>query len=140
MANNCSREEDQFKSMPMSAATFMVGKMEALGACYRTIPAFNLAEDYLSSSVRMQLIAKSQPKGIYGVGTCMEGFAKGDADSMRVVGLSSDFRALQQSASAMTGQSYEAKRMATKLYASECHHEQEQIYKWPSVAAAMCRY
>lgn len=140
MANNCSREEDQFKSMPMSAATFMAGKTEAVGACYRLVTPSSVSEDYISSGVRAQMIQKAHPRGYFRVGVCMDGYAKGDVDERRVVGLASEYRTLQQGAAAVTGQKYEASRMAVKLYAQNCHHEQEQLYKWPASAAAFCRY
>lgn len=140
LANGCSREEDQFKSMPMSCATFLAGRAEALGTCYRTVTPSSTAEDYMASGVRAQLIQKTHPYGTYGVGTCNEGFAKGEADTLRVAALAAEYRANQQSASTITGQQYESARNARKLYASSCHHEETQIYDYPAVAAAMCRH
>lgn len=140
MANNCSREEDQFKSMPISAATYMAGKTEALGACYRKVTPSSIAEDYISSGVRAQLINKAHPRGVFRVGVCMDGYAKGDVDERRVAGLASEYRTLQQGAATVTRQKYESSKLAVKLYASGCHHEQEQLYKWPATAAAFCRY
>lgn len=140
LANGCHREEQQFKAMPMSCATFLAGKHEALGTCFRTVTPNSLAEDFISSGVRMQLVAKKNWKGEFGVGTCMEGFAKGEAENRRVAALASEFRALQQSPAVVTGQQYESSRMAVKLYATDCSHEQEQLYKWPATAAAFCRY
>nr|P83592.1 RecName: Full=R-phycoerythrin gamma chain, chloroplastic; Flags: Precursor [Corallina officinalis]AAO50083.1 R-phycoerythrin gamma subunit [Corallina officinalis] len=140
LANGCSREEDQFKSMPVSAATFLAGKHESLGTCFRVVTPSNIAEDYIASGVRMQLVAKSNSTGVYGVGSCMEGFAKGDAEARRVAALAAEYRALQQSPAAVTGRQYESSRMAVKLYAQNCSHEQEQLYKWPATAAAFCRY
>lgn len=140
MANNCSREEDQFKGMPISCATYMQGKAEMMGTCYRTVVPGSTAEDYIASGVRSQLTAKSLPWGEYGVGSCMEGFKKGDAEERRVAALAAEFRAQQQSAAAITGQQYESSRTAVKLYASDCHHEQQQLFNWPATAAALCRY
>lgn len=140
MANGCSREEDQFKSMPMSCATYMAGRSEALGTCYRLVTPSTLAEDYMASGVRAQLVKLTNPYGVYGTGSCVEGSVKGDAENLRVSALASEFRANQQSPSAVTGQQYESARTARKLYASSCHHEETQIYEYPAVAAAMCRH
>lgn len=73
MANGCHREEQQFKNMPMSAATFMAGKSEATGACYRSVLPSSTAEDYMSSGIRMQLKAKGNPYGVYTIGGCVCG-------------------------------------------------------------------
>ncbi len=140
MANGCHREEQQFKNMPMSAATYLAAKSEASGACYRTVTPGSVAEDYMSSGIRMQLKAKGNPYGVYTVGVCAEGFAKGDAEMLRVAALSAEYRAMQQSPAKVTGSAYEASRTAIKLYAQNCHHEQEQLCKWPATAAAFCRY
>lgn len=139
-ANNCSREEDQFKSMPMSAATFLAGRAEAMGTCYRNVSPSSVAEDYMADGVRAQLIAMQHKSGVYRVGVCEDGYAKGDAENRRVAALASEFRGAQQSAAAVTGQQYESARTARKLYASTCHHEETQIYQYPAVAAAMCRH
>nr|P34784.1 RecName: Full=R-phycoerythrin gamma chain, chloroplastic; Flags: Precursor [Aglaothamnion neglectum]AAA32635.1 R-phycoerythrin gamma subunit [Aglaothamnion neglectum] len=140
LAHNCSREEAQFKEMPMSCATFLASKMEATGACYRTVRPTSVAEDYMAGSVRAQLYTKLNPKGVYGVGACEDGHAKGDADQRRVIALASEYRAAAQSPSTVTGQQYKSAQLATQLFAHDCHHEQEQIYEYPAVAAAMCRY
>lgn len=140
LSNGCSREEDQFKSMPMSCATFLAGRAEALGTCSRSITPSSAAEDYMASGVRAQLVQKSNPTGVFAVGFCEEGHARGDAHELRVNALASEYRAYQQSASTVTGQNYEAARTARKLYASCCHHEETQIYQYPAVAASMCRH
>lgn len=140
MANGCDREEQQFKSMPISAATFMAGKAEATGTCYRLVTPSSVVEDYCASGVRMQLKAKANASGVYAIGYCAEGFAKGDAEDLRVAALSAEYRTLQQSPNTVTAQKYESSRTAVKLYAQGCSHEQEQLFKWPAVAAAFCRY
>ena len=138
LAHNCSREEAQFKDMPMSCATYLAGRAEALGTCYRNVPPSSVAEDYMANSVRSQLIAKNNPRGVYGIGFCEEGFAKGDAEALRVSVLGSQYRIANQSASALTGSQYASATTARQLYASSCHHEETQIYQYPAVAAAMC--
>lgn len=140
MANGCDREEQQFKSMPMSAATFMAGKAEATGTCYRLVTPNSIAEDYCASGVRMQLKAKANKSGVYALGYCAEGTSSGEAEMLRVASLAAEYRTLQQSPSTTTRQQYESSRTAVKLYAQGCGHEQEQLYKWPAVAAAFCRY
>lgn len=140
LAHNCSREEAQFKDMPMSCATYLAGKMEALGTCTRSVLPTSKAEDYMAGSVRSQMTAKAHPTGEYRVGVCMDGYAKGDADNRRVVALASEFRAAQQSASTVTGQQYESARIATQLFTHECHHEETQVFEYPAVAAALCKY
>ncbi|PXF46179.1 R-phycoerythrin gamma chain, chloroplastic [Gracilariopsis chorda] len=137
--NGCHREEQQFKEMPMSTATYLAGRSEALGTCYRLVTPTTVAEDYMADSVRSQITQKAHPTGVYRVGVCEDGYAKGDAENRRVAALASEFRTSQQSASAITGQQYESARTARKLYASSCHHEETQIYQYPAVAAAMCR-
>ncbi|KAI0561161.1 R-phycoerythrin gamma subunit [Gracilaria domingensis] len=133
------REEQQFSTMPMSSATFVAGRAEAMGTCYRVVTPSSVAEDYMAAGVRAQLTAKAHPSGVYRVGVCEDGYAKGDAENLRVAALAAEYRAAQQSASAVTGQQYESARTARKLYASSCHHEETQIYAYPAVAAAMCR-
>lgn len=140
MAHGCHREEQQFKEMPMAAATYMATGMEAKGACYRTVRPSSIAEDYMVGSVRAQIYKKMNPSGVYGVGACEDGHAKGDADLRRVIALASEYRAAQQSASAVTGSQYESAKVARQLFAHDCHHEETQIYDYPAVAAAMCRY
>lgn len=140
LAHNCSREESQFKSMPMSAATFLAGKMEALGTCYRTVRPTTKAEDYMAGSVRAQMYTKANPTGVYSVGGCEDGHAKGDAEMRRIVALASEYRAAQASASTVTGQQYESARMATQLFTHNCHHEETQVFDYPAVAAALCKY
>lgn len=140
LAHNCSREEAQFKAMPMSCATYLAGRSEALGTCYRVVTPSTVAEDYMADGVRAQLTQIAHPFGEYRVGVCEDGYAKGDAEARRVAGLASEFRANQQSASAVTGQQYESARNALQLYVHGCHHEEEQVFKYPAVAAAMCRY
>lgn len=140
MANGCHREEQQFSSMPMSAATYMAAKAEAMGTCYRQVTPNSVAEDYISSGIRLQLNAKANKSGVYALGYCAEGFAKGDAEMLRVASLASEFRALQMSPSAVTRAQYESSRTAVKLYAKGCNHEEGQLYKWPACAAAFCRY
>lgn len=140
LAHGCSREEDQFKSMPMSCATFLAGRMEAMGTCYRNVNPTSIAEDYMAAGVRAQLTQKQHASGVYRVGVCEDGHAKGDAEARRVAALASEFRTSQQSKATMTGQQYESARTARQLYASCCHHEETQIYKYPAVAAAMCRH
>lgn len=138
LAHNCSREESQFKNMPMSAATYLAGRTEALGTCTRLVPPSSVAEDYMSQCVRSQMIAKNNPRGVYGIGFCEEGFAKGDAEARRVATLTGEFRAHQQSASALTAAQYNSAQTARQLFASTCHHEETQIYQYPTVAAALC--
>lgn len=140
LSHNCSREEAQFKEMPMSCATFLAGKMEAMGTCYRTVRPNTIEEDYMSGSVRAQLYTKMNPTGVYGTGACEDGHTQGDADLRRVLALASEYRAVQQSPSTVTAQMYESSRMARQLFAHDCHHEETQIYDYPAVAAAMCRY
>lgn len=140
LAHGCSREEDQFKNMPMSCATYLAGRMEALGTCYRNVTPTSIPEDYMADGVRAQLTQKAHPTGVYRVGVCEEGFAKGDAEARRVTALAAEYRASQQSAATVTGQQYESARTARQLFASTCHHEETQIYKYPAVAAAMCRH
>jgi hypothetical protein len=65
MANGCDREEKQFASMPMSAATFLAGKTEATGACFRNVLPTSTSEDYMASGIRAQLIAQKMPGGVY---------------------------------------------------------------------------
>lgn len=140
LANGCSREEDQFKSMPMSCATFMAGRSEALGTCYRNVTPGSLAENYMADGVRAQLTQMAHPSGVYRVGVCEDGHAKGDAENRRVAALASEYRSYQQSAAAITGEQYESARTALKLYAHNCHHEEVQLFEYPAVAAAMCRH
>lgn len=140
LSNCCSREEDQFKSMPMSCATYLACRAEAAGTCFRTVTPSSLAENYMASSVKSQLTQIAHPTGIYRVGVCEDGHASGDAEERRIASLASEFRAYQQSAAAVTGQQYESARTALKLYAHNCHHEEQQIYSYPAVAAAMCRH
>eukprot|EP00737_Agarophyton_chilense_P000803 gb/GEZJ01000892.1/.p1 GENE.gb/GEZJ01000892.1/~~gb/GEZJ01000892.1/.p1 ORF type:complete len:319 (-),score=39.75 gb/GEZJ01000892.1/:312-1268(-) len=139
MANGCHREEQQFSTMPMSAATYLAGRAEAMGTCYRVVTPTSIAEDYMAAGVRAQITAKAHPSGVYRVGVCEDGYAKGDAENLRVAALAAEFRAGQQSPSTVTGQQYESARTARKLYASTCHHEETQIFAYPAVAAAMCR-
>jgi hypothetical protein len=101
--------------------------------------ASSQAEDYMGSGIRAQLIQKKMT-GVYPLGYCMDGHAKGQAEDRRVAALASEFRAQQQSPSTVTAQAYEAKRMAVKLYAHGCNHEEEQFTTYPNVAAAMLRY
>lgn len=140
LAHGCSREEEQFKNMPMSAATYVASKMEALGACYRLVRPATKEEDYMAGSVRMQLYQKMFPYGVYGVGTCEEGFAKGDAETRRVIALASEYRASQQSAGTVTAQQYNSASIARQLFTHECNHEETQVSEYPAVAAALCRY
>lgn len=140
LANGCSREEDQFKNMPMSAATFLAGRAEAMGTCYRNVTPSTIAEDYMADGVRAQLTQKAHPYGLFRVGVCEDGHAKGDAEERRVVALAAEYRSNQQSPAAVTAQQYESARTARKLYAHDCHHEEEQIFQYPAVAAAMCRH
>lgn len=140
LAHGCSREEAQFKNMPMSCATFLAGKMEALGTCYRTVRPASKAEDYMAGSVRMQIYQKTNASGVYPVGGCEDGHAKGDAELRRVIALASEYRAAQQNASAVTGSQYASSKMAVALFSHECNHEEGQFCDYPSVAAAMCRY
>lgn len=140
LAHNCSREEDQFKAMPMSCATFLAGKMEATGACYRSVRSSTVEEDYMAGSVRAQMYKKMNPTGVYTVGSCEDGHAKGDADLRRVVALASEYRALQQSAPTVTGQMYASARTARELFTHNCHHEETQVSDYPAVAAALCKY
>lgn len=140
MANGCSREEDQFKNMPMSCATYLAGRAEALGTCYRVVTPSTVAEDYMADGVRAQLRKKAHPYGVYRVGVCEDGHAKGDADMIRVTSLASEFRAGQQSPSAITAQQYESTRTAIKLFTHNCHHEESQVCEYPAVAAALSSY
>lgn len=140
LANGCSREESQFKNMPMSCATFLMGRSEALGTCYRTVTPTSIPEDYMAGGVRAQLTQAAHKWGVYRVGVCEDGHAKGDAEERRVVALAAEYRSNQLSAAAVTGQQYESARTALKLYAHCCHHEEEQIFEYPAVAAAMCRH
>nr|5Y6P_34 Chain 34, LR_gamma4 [Griffithsia pacifica]5Y6P_A2 Chain A2, LR_gamma4 [Griffithsia pacifica]5Y6P_U8 Chain U8, LR_gamma4 [Griffithsia pacifica]5Y6P_Y5 Chain Y5, LR_gamma4 [Griffithsia pacifica]5Y6P_Z9 Chain Z9, LR_gamma4 [Griffithsia pacifica]5Y6P_a3 Chain a3, LR_gamma4 [Griffithsia pacifica]5Y6P_aY Chain aY, LR_gamma4 [Griffithsia pacifica]5Y6P_b8 Chain b8, LR_gamma4 [Griffithsia pacifica]5Y6P_b9 Chain b9, LR_gamma4 [Griffithsia pacifica]5Y6P_bY Chain bY, LR_gamma4 [Griffithsia pacifica len=140
LAHNCSREEAQFKNMPMSCATFLAGKMEAMGTCYRTVRPSSKAEDYMAGSVRMQVYQKGNASGVYPVGGCEDGHAKGDADLRRVIALASEYRAAQQGAAAVTGAQYASSKMAIQLYGHSCNHEEGQFCDYPAVAAAMCRY
>lgn len=122
-----------------STATFLAGKTEATGACFRTVLPTTTAEDYLASGIRAQLIQQKMG-GVYPLGYCMDGHAKGQADERRVAALAAEFRAQQQSPATVTGQAYEARRMAIKLYGKGCDHEEGQFSRWPSTAAAMMRY
>lgn len=140
LAHNCSREEDQFKSMPMSCATYLSGKMEAMGTCYRTVRPSTKEEDYMAGSVRSQLYQKINSSGVYTVGVCEDGYAKGDAETRRVTALASEFRAAQQSASTVTRQQYDSANMARQLFTHDCHHEETQVSDYPAVAAALCKY
>lgn len=140
MANNCSREEDQFKNMPISAATFMVGKMEAMGTCSRSVLPGNVAEDYMAAGIKKQLTVQVLPWGTFGVGSCHEGSSKGEAEERRIAARAAEFRAMQQSPATVTGQQYESARTAVKLYAQNCSHEQAQLFQYPAAAAAFCRY
>lgn len=139
MANNCDREEKQFASMPMSCATYLQGKMEATGACFRTVLPSSTEEDYMASGVRAQLIQKKM-NGVFPLGYCMDGHAKGQAEDRRVAVLASEYRAQQQSPSTVTSNAYNARKMALKLHAHNCSHEESQFSSYPSVSAAMLRY
>lgn len=140
LAHNCNREEQQFKNMPMSCATFLAGKTESLGACSRTVLPTSVVEDYFVGSVRAQMFAKANPSGVYKVGQCMDGYAKGDGEMRRVIALASEFRANQQSAGTVTGQQYAATALARQLFTKDCNTEDEQISEYPAVAAALCKY
>ena len=94
----------------------------------------------MAGSVKMQLYQKMFPTGVYGVGTCEEGFARGDAETRRVIALASEYRATQQSPSTITSQQYSSSSVARQLFTHECHHEETQISEYPAVAAALCRY
>lgn len=141
MAHGCNAEEQKFKSMPMSCAVFLQGNAEAEGACFRNVLPTSTAEDYCASGVRAQIIAAKMPGGVYPISTyCADGYKKGDAEERRVAALAAEYRAQSASAYEVTHSSYAAKRMATKLYAHGCGHEDEQFNQWPAVAAAMIRY
>lgn len=140
LAHNCSREEAQFKNMPMSCSTYLAGKMEALGACYRTVRPTSKEEDYMAGSVRSQLYAKMNPSGVFGVGYCEDGFSRGDAELRRVIALASEYRAAQQPAGTVTSQQYASASMARQLFVHDCDHEETLVDTYPAVAAAMCRY
>lgn len=140
LAHNCSREESQFKNMPMSCATFLAGKMEALGACYRTVRPTSKEEDFMAESVRSQIYTSMNPKGVYGVGACEDGYSPGDADLRRVIALASEYRAAQQTPSTVTGQQYSSCNVARQLFVHECSYEETLVNQFPAVAAAMCRY
>lgn len=140
LAHNCSREEEQFKNMPMSAASYYMGKMESLGTCIRNVRPSTKEEDYMAGSVQSQLYQKKFPFGTYGVGQCEDGFAQGDADTRRVIGLASEYRMAQASAATITGQMYASASMARQLFTHDCHHEETQVCEYPSVAAALCGY
>lgn len=140
LAHNCSREESQFKDMPMSARTYIAGKMEALGTCYRNVRPTTKEEDYMAGSVKAQLYMKKFPFGTYGVGTCEDGFTQGDAENRRVVALSSEYRMAQSSAATVTGQMYASALMARQLFTHDCNHEEVQCSDYPAVAAALCGY
>lgn len=140
LAHNCSREEEQFKQMPMSCATYLSGKMESMGTCYRTVRPTTKEEDYMSGSVRSQLYQKINPSGVYAVGICEDGYSKGEAETRRVIALASEYRAAQQSPSTVTRQQYDSAKMARQLFTHECHHEEVQVSDYPAVAAALCKY
>lgn len=140
MSHGCSAEESKFAGMPMSCATFLQGNAEAEGACFRNVLPQNTGEDYMASGIRAQIIAAKMPGGVYPLGYCMDGYRKGDADERRVAAGASEFRATQASAFSTTHSSYEARRMAIKLYGHGCNHEEEQFSAMPAVSAAMVRY
>lgn len=140
LSHNCSREEAQFKEMPMSCATYLAGRSEAMGTCYRLVTPSTTAEDYMADGVRAQLIQKAHPYGVYRVGVCEDGYAKNDAETLRVISLGTEYRVNQQSASAVTAYQFASRKTAIEMYAHSCHHEEGQICEYPAVAAAMCRY
>lgn len=140
LSHGCHREEQQFKEMPMSCATFLAGKTEALGACSRTVQPTSVVEDYFVGSVKAQMTAKAHPFGVYRIGVCMDGYAKGDAEQRRVVALASEYRASQQGPATITGQQYAAASLARQLFTKDCHHEEVQVCENPAVAAALCKY
>lgn len=140
LSHNCSREEAQFKNMPMSCATFLATKMESLGTCYRTVRASSVQEDYMAGSVRAQQMQKQHAMGVFRAGACDDGHAKGDAETRRVVALASEYRAIQQSAFTVTAQMYASSKMAIQLFTHDCSHEESQVCEYPAVAAALCKY
>lgn len=113
--------------------------MEATGACFRTVLPSSTEEDYMASGVRAQIV-QSKVNGVYPLGYCMDGHAKGQAEERRVAALAAEFRAQQQSPSVVTGSAYNARKMAVKLHAHDCSHEESQFSMYPSVSAAMLRY
>ena len=138
-ADLCSAEEEKFKKYPMATRAYIASRNEAMGTCTRYVQPQSIAENYMTNSVMNQVRMAAVPYGEYTNGNCMEGYAKGQAEERRVAVLASEYRAAQQSPSAVTRQNYAAPQAAVKYYGHECSHEEKQYFEFPSTAAAMQR-
>lgn len=136
LADNSHIDEQYVITFPARAAASVAGCAESSLSCSRYMPEQSGTAAYvMQKCVTNQYKAMKVPNGVYST-LCVDGVVQGQADTARVAGLATEYRAGLLSKIQTTQAVYNCVARASKLGLG-CDYEEAYFQQFPSTAAAM---
>lgn len=121
---------------PARASASVLGRAEALRACSRYFQEEDdVVGEYMFQCVDRQYKTMKIPYGEYNT-MCADGRCAGEAETARVAGLATEFRAGQMGAGVKMQMRYDASREAM-FSGRGCDYEEKQYAEYPKMAAGI---
>lgn len=132
-SHGCHYEEQLFKTLPKTCATYNIAQAEANGSCVRYAAPETIEEAAMFRYMDIQTKIAANPTGVYNT-ACNEGSVKDQAEDVRVAALNTAYRQGQKSLGKLLDEKYQQKKSGY-VAAHECTYESGLVSQYPALGA-----